>query len=259
MAASAKLMLEGGCNFRELGGYPTADGRRVRTGQLYRSGVLSYLTAADQQRLGELGISAICDLRHAQERSSEPTRWGHGKVHMLTWDDPLDLATVGAFADISSPDQARAKMLTLYRNMPEWLAPRLRGLFRYLVCKPGPVLFHCSAGKDRTGLTAALLLSMLGVSAEQVMVDYLATNEETDLEAFISRQRRANLGVASLNHPIFTVPEAARRQLFRADPDYLEAALAVIYNRPGGMQGYISRYLGLDPSMRATLAARLLE
>lgn len=259
LANNNLIALEGGCNFRDLGGYGTVDGRAVRRGQLYRSGVLSYLTSADNALLAGLGIGAICDLRREHERWSEPTCWPDAGVDKLAWDDERDISMVSGLSGVRSAEQARAGMLALYQHMPTWLAPRLRGLFQYLAQRPVPMLFHCAAGKDRTGLAAALLLTVVGVSRETILADYLATNQAVDLEHFISHNRSGNLGLATSTHPIFSVPEAARRVLLRADPEFLAAAFASIEAGPGGMQGYLSDALGVDQGMQELLVERLLE
>lgn len=258
MSASGVILLEGGCNFRDLGGYQTTDGRTVRSGQLYRSGVLSYLTAADQTQLADLGIGAICDLRRAQERLNEPTQWFDESVRVLAWDDGRDVAMVSPLSGVTTAEQAQAGMLELYRNMPDWLAPRLRAMFQYLVEQPAPMLFHCAAGKDRTGLAAALVLTVLGVPRETILMDYAVTNEAVNLEQFISQHRRSNLGLASAGHPIFTVPTEARQVLFRADPAYLEAALTAVETRPGGMDSYLADDLGLQDHEQKAIVDRLL-
>src|SRR3984957_18222123 len=157
------LHLEGGCNFRDVGGHAAVDGRTVRWGCVYRAGVLSYFTSADAERLSALGVRAICDLRHTDEREREPTRWPTPDVTTLTWADGDHAPTVTGRAMSSQPDGEgmRAAMLNLYRNLPRWMAPRGRGLFECVADRRMPVVVHCSAGKDRTGFAVAMLFAAL--------------------------------------------------------------------------------------------------
>jgi protein-tyrosine phosphatase len=252
--------LEGGCNFRDVGGHAAADGRTVRWGRVYRAGVLSYFTPADVERLSSLGVRAICDLRRADEREREPTRWPTPDVTTLTWADGDDAPTVTGRPALRQPDAEgmRAAMLNLYRNLPRWMAPRVRGLIECVAYDRMPVVVHCSAGKDRTGFAVAMLLAALGVSADTCMQDYLYTNEVGNFEEFIQRRRSASLGMTDDRHPLFRMPEDIRRVLFAADPDYLHAALQQIDNEFGGLESYLQQTVGLSVDMRKRMQDALL-
>ncbi len=228
------LHLEGGCNFRDVGGRTTADGRTVRWGHVYRTGVLRYLTPADTERLTSLGVRTICDLRRTDEREREPTRWPTPDVTTLTWEDGKDApAVTGRLSPRQQLDahDMRTAMLNMYRDLPRWMVPRVRGLFECVAGDRMPVVVHCSAGKDRTGFAVAMLHAALGVGAETVMQDYLYTNEVGNFEEFIQRRHGAALGVSDDRHPLFRMPEDIRRVLFAADEDYLRAALEQIDER----------------------------
>src|SRR5580704_2752471 len=92
------LNLEGGCNFRDLGGYRTRDGRMLKRGCVFRTGVLSYFTPADHERLNQLGVRAICDLRRVEEREREPTRWPDAATQHLSWEDGTAPPTIRSVA-----------------------------------------------------------------------------------------------------------------------------------------------------------------
>jgi len=255
------LHLEGGCNFRDIGGQAAAGGRTVRWGCVYRAGVLSYFTSADAERLSALGVRAICDLRRADEREREPTRWPTPDVTTLTWPDGDHAPTVTGRLMSSQPDGEgmRAAMLNLYRNLPRWMAPRVRGLFECVADGRMPVVVHCSAGKDRTGFAVAMLFAALGVSADSCMQDYLYTNEVGNFEEFIQRRRNSSLGVTDARHPLFRMPADIRRVLFTADPDYLHAANAQIDGEFGGLESYLEQAVGLTALLRRRMQDALLR
>ncbi len=254
------LHLEGGCNFRDIGGHAAADGRTVRWGCVYRAGVLSYFTPADAERLSALGVRAICDLRRADEREREPTRWPTTDVTMLTWADGDHAPTVTGRPALRQPDAEgmRTAMLNMYRGLPRWMAPRVRGLFECAAYGRLPVVVHCSAGKDRTGFAVAMLYAALGVSADTCMQDYLYTNEVGNFEEFIQRRRSASLGVTDDRHPLFRMPADIRRVLFAADPDYLHAALQQIDSEFGGLESYLQQAVGLTALLRKRMQDALL-
>lgn len=255
---SRPLALEGSCNFRELGGYEAVDGRRVRRGRLYRSGVMSYFTPADDAVLAELGVTTICDLRRAEERAREPTRWPTS-VAIRHWDSEADQdpSDSDVFGNLDGT-RARAFMLALYRSMPTTMTGRLHGVFTELLADDTPLVFHCSAGKDRTGLSAALVLFALGVPTEAIFEDYERSNTAVDLGAFIVERHAATMGVTDIEHPLLTMPPDARDALLAADPDYLRAALTRIEELHGTLDAYLGGPLGVDAAARDRLRATYL-
>jgi protein-tyrosine phosphatase len=253
------LTLQGGCNFRDIGGYRTADGRQVRWGKVFRAGVLSYVTAGDHASLGALGIRTICDLRRAEERWNEPTRWPDATARTLHWDDESDVQSLRKYAARQPATGAGmfAAMLELYRGLPLRMSARVRGLLNCIVEDHLPIVVHCAAGKDRTGVAIAVLLSALGVPRDTVVEDYLLTNDVGNFEVFIRGREDAQLGLADAKHPLLSMPEEIRRVAFSADPAFLSAAFEAI-DELGGVEGYIEEVLGLDVAMREVLRKRLL-
>jgi len=259
------LKLEGGCNFRDLGGYRTRDGRKLQRGRVFRTGVLSYFTPQDHERLNLLGVRSICDLRRAEEREREPTRWPDANTQRLTWEDGSAPPTIRSVAaNLSHPYTAagmHAAMIDLYRALPAlpaWMAPRVRGIFSRIAQGEVPVLVHCAAGKDRTGIAIALLLSVLDVPHETIVEDYLLTNT-CDILEFTLRQHQAQHDVSSGDHPLLTMPEDIRRVLFAAHVDYLTAALDQIAHDHGDMHEYLRKEIGVDDAMRTKVQAALLS
>ena len=155
------LPLEGGRNFRDLGGYATADGGRVKWGRLYRSGSMARLTVADYDYLSKLGIRVVCDLRTTEERHAEPNKWQEiAQLSYWTRDYTMSFGELRRLmaSDLATAEQAKAAMLGVYQQLPFEQAPSYRELFRRLAGGELPLAFNCSAGKDRAGTAAALTL-----------------------------------------------------------------------------------------------------
>lgn len=259
-AFSRVLNLEGSCNLRDLGGYPTADGRYVRPAVLYRSGVMTYLTEGGKQLIEGLGIRVICDLRRARERNDEPTLWRADGLRVIAVEEDPALESQGelAWRDATSGESARQVMIELYRNMPVWLEGRLRGIFQALAAGEVPLLFHCAAGKDRTGLAAALVLHCLGVERAAILADYALTNEVIDLEQFARAHRKARLGLGRAEHPVLRMSVEARRATMRADVDYLSAALGQIERDYPSIDHYLAERLGVTAALQHQMRNLLL-
>ncbi len=177
VAAERRIPLEGAVNFRDLGGYVTADGRRTRWGSVFRSDAFHALTDDDRRRFAELGLKIVYDLRTDGERASLP--------NLLPDDDTL--RSIGLVLSSGEDDGGGLPPLTellegagfvhqLYRGLISNGAPVFGSLLSGLARADAlPAVFHCLWGKDRTGLAAALLLSTLGVPQADVVDDYLLT------------------------------------------------------------------------------------
>jgi len=201
VASIRRLPLEGAANFRDLGGYRTSDGRFVRWGRLYRSDRLANLTSSDYEYLAGLNIRVICDLRTLGERTSAPTKWlGDApdilNVSVLSDDDlkaatapvPLDefkrrLAAPGSVASAAS-----------YERFVLAYAESYKQVLRRLIDGPIPAITHCTAGRDRTGVYSAIVLTALGVPWDTVMNDYLLTNRYWLTDANIAQRQKDGCG-----------------------------------------------------------------
>jgi len=256
------LRLEGGCNFRDLGGYRTRDGRELKWGRVFRTGVLSYLTPGDNEQLSPLSVRVICDLRRAEERELEPTRWPDANTQHLSWEDGSAPPTIRSVAaNRSHPYTApgmHAAMIDLYRLLPAWMTPRLRDIYSRIAQGDAAVLVHCAAGKDRTGIAIALLLAVLDVPHETIIEDYLLTNR-CDILAFTLRQHQAQHDISSGDHPLLTMPNDIREVLFAAHSDYLQAAFDQMAHDHGNVLEYLHKEVGVDEAMRTRIREALLR
>jgi len=241
------VTLEGCTNFRDLGGYRTVDGRRVRHGLVFRSAHLGGLTAADRQTLGTLGVRTIVDLRGLNEAAETPHAITGLRAEVL----PAAIEPRVGEHLRQALDEGRATpelivglMTAHYRDYPQRAASAFRTLFTALSNGTRrPLVFHCTAGKDRTGFAAALLLTALGVPWDTVVEDYLHTN-------------------AVWTGHVGRYPElsaAQRAALIEARIDYLEAAFAALRENHGEVETFLDAALGLDSAGRARLRSELLE
>lgn len=251
-AARRLPALEGGQNFRDMGGYRSSDGRTVRWRRLYRSGSMSRLTPADYETLAALNIKTVCDLRTTEERQNEPNAWAEAAGVAYWYRDyghsfgelrstlNTELATLG---------DARAAMIASYRRLPFEQAPAYREVFVRLSTGDVPLVFNCSVGKDRTGTLAALVLSALGVPRETIVEDYTLTNRVLDRNRF----RVAGGGDRRRISP--DVIAAA----LEAHPSYISAAFDAVHESHGSIEGYLADILALGDHDLAQLRAALLE
>lgn len=255
------LCFQGGCNFRDIGGYRTRHGSSTRWGKVYRAGVLTYFTDQDHAPLTQLQVRAICDLRRAEEREREPTRWPDTATNALSWEDGTVTPTIRALS-ADRPKTAAGmfdSMVALYRALPTWMAGRIAGMFEAIATGHIPLIVHCAAGKDRTGIAVAVLLRALDVPEETAIEDYLLTNTSGDFEAFIRSRTQAQLGVTDNHAPLLSMPEDMRRVLFSADPAFIQAAFEQIDRELGGIDTYLAKTVGISAQTRERVRRELLE
>jgi protein-tyrosine phosphatase len=257
------IPLQGTPNFRDLGGYETTDGHFVRWGLIYRSGVLSKLTASDFAYLRQLDVRVICDFRTAEENAVAPEIWipGSDVIHVS---DPI--GTAGA-KDVSTPmnqflstnptpEQTKAWLAKMYGDFAVTNAPQYAEVFARLKQDHLPLLFHCTAGKDRTGVFSALLLLTLGVPEKTVLADYELTDKYM-LNAMSPAATQKMLASSSPN--LARVPPVVMRAMMAADPDYLRGTLHTIDKKFGSFDKYRRSELGVSDADVQVLKARLLE
>jgi protein tyrosine/serine phosphatase len=245
-------------NFRDFGGYPTACGRGLKRGRLYRSGHHGLATDADLARLRALGVAAIVDLRNASEREREPgRRWAGFAGEVIENDLPPE---GGDWVELmkASPltaDWWRQNTHAHYRLHA--FEPRhvdlFRRLFRALAETEGAVVVHCAAGKDRTGVACALVQHAAGVHPDDIVADFLLTNDEARLE-----RKMAQAGDFVERVTGRRPTEAALRVAVQVFPEYLETTFAAIRGRHGSVDAYLRDVLRVDDALRARIHDRVL-
>lgn len=255
VAEERVLPLQGGQNFRDLGGYRAADGRTVKWGMLYRSGSMNGLTVADYRELERRGIRAVCDFRDRNERAREPVNWPAGMKPAVFADD-YDLDTGAMMRTLTdpalTPAKAEAMMTAFYPDLLTRFNGQYRRMFAQLLAGNAPLAFNCSAGKDRTGVAAALLLTALGVPRETVIADYMLSNRYFNP----TRARQVNDESAAF---IRRMDPGVQRKLMGVERSYIGAVFARMDAHRGGAMGYLRDELGLSAADITKLRALYLR
>lgn len=256
--AERLLPLEGGRNFRDLGGYRVADGRQVRWGRIYRSGVMSGLTAGDMDYLSKLGVKVICDLRSPQERQGEPNPFIKAKYPEVVAFDYDMGSSLGQLAQATTREQAIDVFAASYVQFLDMLTPHYTDLFARLAEGQVPLALNCSAGKDRTGMGSALILSVLGAPRETILADYALTQVYTP-PAFYRKQmaeagKAPSAGMTAQQTEAFArMPSEVLDIIMGSDPEVMRKALAEIDRKFGGPIALAKSRFGLSDARIASM------
>lgn len=251
------LSLEGGSNFRDLGGYVTADGKVVRKGLLYRSGVMTNLTEQDEKYLAGFGFETVVDLRSEEERDLFPNHWAP--------DSGINYVAVDYhFMDMMEGKEFGPHVANPYKDMPYFLIPQLKAYFEKAIAGEVPMVVNCSAGQDRTGITAALMLTALGVPRPQVMQDYVLS---TEYRRPLIEMGNVDLESAAENNPFAKLMlRYVDKQSSRAAPlitnegiPYLYFAFKQIESDYGSVETFLDKELGVDQKDLAQLREMYLD
>ncbi len=233
------LNLSGASNFRDLGGYVGEGGRTVRWRHLFRSDHLAALTPEDLTTFHALGVKRAFDLRGLAERAAV----SYDLPGVAQYPLPIEPTVVQRMKDLLEAGEQITPELTVelmqhtYRAFVHDNAARFATLFQHLLESDVPLVFHCTAGKDRTGFAAAMILQALGVPREVVMQDYLLTN---DLYRMPVRDESRT-------------PREVLNVLWRVQEAFLDAALHAVDEDFGGPQAYLEHQLGVGEAERARL------
>lgn len=250
------LTVDGAINFRDIGGYRTADGHRVRTGLIYRSGALGNLSPAGLEQLGNLGIKLVCDLRSKEEQVDAPDKL------------PQEPAPEYLHLPLLAAENRRERISALFLNRSKFAAmmpdmytrviidgnAHLYGEILRRLANPDnlPTIIHCTAGKDRTGIAAMLILSLLGVPEDVILADYSLSN--LYYNSFVEFGQHAIKSIA------WTGVRAEDLQpLFVSNPTTLKTAIDHILLKYGSVENYLRSAAGVNNELQAKIKTNLLE
>jgi protein-tyrosine phosphatase len=250
--AERRLSLKGTPNFRDLGGYVTEDGRRLKWGKLFRSGKLSSLTDEDMHYVRRLGLTLVCDFRQLVEQELEPTFLGKDSLHTFA-SLPVTPGSRHSFMEnlhqgIIAVDNASGFMQHINRDFVANQMPQYAEMFQLLLAGDQQLLIHCASGKDRTGFGAALILDVLGVDEKLIVDDYLLTNKYLPVDQEVER-----LSQEFTDHSGEAVPEHVLRPLLEVRPEYIRACFEEIRKRHESKQHFYETALNLDDKKLAAL------
>lgn len=251
-SARRKVNLQGAINFRDIGGYTTTDGRQVKWGKIYRSADMSKLTDADLAALRRRKITYDVDLRGHQESQQAPDKINPNTDYILC---PAGSDSLGnwmqGIANRRGKEAGDSVIISFYTKTT-YLADRYKPFFDKLLGLPAgqSLVFHCTAGKDRTGIAAALLLYVLGVPYDTIMADYTATNYYRKDE-----NKKAIDGMVNAMH----IDRDVATEMMLAQKEYLDATFATITRQYGSVDSFLRNQVGLDDQKIDRLKAEFLE
>ena len=264
LAYDRVIHLKGTSNTRDIGGYQTSDLRTLRWRQIIRSENLSRLTAGDFQKLEEIGVKTVIDLRTDREHDQSPTVWlgdnpprffhfPIGDAHNDWFNAQRKLMKSNRFTE----EQALEHMAEGYRMIAEVGPPSFQKLMDLVLDQSNwPILIHCSAGKDRAGVAVTLILEALGVDRETIMEEFLLTNEigrSEEKAIFLSKKRKSSRSVGGFSRG----PSAsAWFQIVGVQPEMLEAFYASVDKQYGSLDAFLTE-MGVNQDARRVLAASL--
>ncbi len=259
---SSFLATEGIHNLRDYGGYRVADGGRVKSGLLFRSGQHIEASDRDLEILQRLDIRTVIDLRGKSERQRFPCRRpADFAARIIAHDGETTSAPPheagagqGNATGAMTAALARERMLAVYTNMPQ--NPAMIAMFgaylEALANRDGASLVHCFAGKDRTGVAASLLLHALGVHREDIVSEYLKTNLAPTVHV-LERQ-----SMPRIEAHYGAIDDNARAALIEVRPEYIETYFAAIEREHGSTDDFLARALGVDETRKARLIERFV-
>lgn len=250
------IEMDGPVNFRDVGGLTTKDGKTVKWGSVFRSDNISGLTASDLRKMADMGIGMDIDFRQDHEIQADPDALpADGSIEYINL-AMGDTSAKGGMATFmqklnevgDQPEKIEQVIMGFYTQIPLAFADKYKTYFQILAEEEDGVMFHCSAGKDRTGIASALLLYTLGVDMEDIKNEYALSNYyryETNL-AF--GDKMAQYGIS---------PEVAPL-LMGVKPEYMDAIFGAIAQSYGSVDNYLETALGVDAEMKSLLRAKYL-
>ncbi|MFM9838979.1 MAG: tyrosine-protein phosphatase [Cyclobacteriaceae bacterium] len=244
------IKLQGAINFRDMGGYKTTDGKQVKWGKIYRSADVSKLTDADLELLSQLNIKMVCDLRGEKEAELAPDKIIPGSERILLPAGSENVGSANSYMKYMTTQQRADSMMRSFYTRTDHLKAKYKPMFDQLLVleTDKALMFHCTAGKDRTGVGAALILFALGVDENTILKDYELTNEyrKEGNEQYVKMLTTQGL------------PEGAARSMMAANPMYLKTTFESIATKFGSVDKFLENELDLTPSKKAQLRSKFL-
>jgi protein-tyrosine phosphatase len=226
IASERLLPMQGAYNVRDIGGYKTVDGKTVKWGKVFRSGDLNQLTNTDIAYLENIGIRTVVDFRDSIEKLAAPDSSLSTVINRLEY--PIETGSIVVLAQTA--EENKQVLIDANKVFVTDFQDEYKKFFEALMNENNlPLLFHCSAGKDRAGFAAAMFLSALGVDKETIIQDYLLSG------IYVEEKYASYVSLAPHLAPVFTV--------YR---EYIEAAFDTIDKEYGGIDSYLSNELGVD-------------
>jgi len=251
------MRIECAPNFRNLGGLPAADTRRIAPGLVFRSErVHPFVDSSDAAALAARGLRLVCDLRGPQEILAAPNVFWRGQgveiLEMNVNEDLRGVARLDLLETLPGETGALQMMRHTYRALPRAVSRHLEGLFSRIASGHVPMLVHCTAGKDRTGVVVAMLLAALGTPRQAIYENFLESNARLSPEVVEATH--------ALMDDLLRTPigEAALHALSGVREEYLDESFAVIEAEYGGVDSYLEQAGGLTPERRQQMQAILL-
>lgn len=258
------IELEGGINFRDLGGYTTKDGRSVKWRKLFRSGAHNLLTQNDAKLLHSLSIETIADFRSLDEQRKAPTNLAlfGKKADHLSWNYNLDMNESTFLEKFKQGGDLTALskeiMSSFYLKLPTDFAPRYQKVFESILANK-VTLFHCSAGKDRTGVMSMLFLSLCDVEEEQIIADYEMTQHVASLKKLHSSGNNSADKNSTAMAMFAKLPADAVNALMGSPIEYIKLAMDQIKTEYGSIKNYARNVLNLTDSDIRTIQDNFLQ
>tara|TARA_B100000925_G_scaffold226235_1_gene174701 strand:- start:947 stop:1690 length:744 start_codon:yes stop_codon:yes gene_type:complete len=246
--------MDGSHNTRELGGYKTTDGKSIKWGMLFRSDKLSDISKADQAYLQNLGIKKIIDFRSKEEKAEDPDIVPKGitYIEMPISVDGAMRSKIEAVLKGETNKEVKSFLIDANKEFVSDYNGVYEDFLKNLIDDDGPALFHCTAGKDRAGFAAAITLIALGVSKEDVIKDYMKTNQFTEerIEEIIGQIELMTL---------YQTDAEVLRPLLGVEREYIETAFQTAEDEYGSLMNFIRHGLNISDDDLQKLRTKFLE
>lgn len=250
-SAQRQVKLQGTINFRDIGGYQTSNGKHVKWGRIYRSAALDKLTGDDLKKLQSMALAYDLDFRGPHEVDIAPDRIPANVIRISLPAGSENVGDSNYMKNMLNQADKDSSLIKFYSDLSPFTA-RYKPVFHQLLLlsKDSSLVFHCSAGKDRTGIAAALILYALGVSEKTIMEDYVATNYY---------RKSVNEAAIAVMKSQYGMTDATAKSMMAAKEGYLNATFASIKNKYGNIENYLEKEMGLDKRSLQKLRQNYLE